>query len=117
MAATLYLISRAVPTDIGPDGFVDGVTGVIINLDPSTYTTPAARAAEAIEALNNTKSAAGTEEDLAGANVPTQFEHNYLNTEVVLGVPTGGVLATPNTAIILQDFEYGGVSAVQAAVA
>ena len=117
MAATLYLISRATPADEGPDGFVDGVSGVIINLDPATYATQAARAAEAVKALNATKSAAGTGEDLAGANQPTQFKSTYLNTEVVLGVPTGGVLATANVSIILQDIDEGGVSAVQAAVA
>ena len=60
MAAALYLITRNVPTDVGPTGYVDGVLGVIMNLDSTTYATDAQRIAEATKVLNATKSSAGT---------------------------------------------------------
>ena len=116
MAATLLLFSKEHDSDLGPTGFVDGVSGLIMNLDTATYATPAAQMVEAAKALNATKSAAGTEEDTTGANIPTEFKHNYFDSVQVIGVPTGGTLATPNASIILRDVEFGGISDVQAAV-
>ena len=117
MAATIYLISRATPAAEAPDGFVDGISAVLINLDPATFTTAKARAAEAAKIVSATKSAAGTGENLSGANQPEAVKSTYFDTEVIVGVPTGGVLATAGTAIIVQDVDKGGISTVQSAVA
>jgi hypothetical protein len=113
---TIYLISRT-PQGDGPEGFVDGVSAVLINLDSAVATSAALQKAEAVKMCNATKSTTGTYEDLQGANVPAQFPDNYFDTVQEIGLAAGGVLATTlNTGIIFQDVNFGAVSAIQAAV-
>ena len=113
----LYLISRHVPTDIGPDHFVDAIFAVLISLDDTVHTTQQDRAAQAAKGVNAMKNGANTGEDLTGANQPGAIKNEYFDTEVVLGDPTGGVFAATGSYMVVQDMEYGGTSYVLPPVA
>lgn len=108
---TVYLITRDAVAGEGATGFINGVSAVIINLDSAAATTAALQKAEAVKAVN----AAFPSDTADGA--PAAYGHAYFDTVQELGLAAGGVLATTlNTSIIIQDVNFGGVSAIQAAV-
>lgn len=116
---TVYLITRTGFDEGIEDQFVDGIFGVLINLDATVATTSTLQIAEALKVVNAAKLAGGGDEDLTGADQPSPFRHDYFNNVQVFGTPGGaaGGLSVLNTSYILQDVAFGGRSAVQAAVA